>query len=260
MSQNTIIGYTDKEFYVLVGKLADGRPVYVFDDQLKKNTLSHREQLRQKEQTLLYERRQKAVEDYNTQSNVVPNNPNEMLYKLHEEEEKERQIQARRDTLRYITHEPPEDTVINEDSPSILDYYKEVKQQVEKKENTSCYLMLFQLDEEQQKQKRDRIKTLQEQHQRAIEEEDRQRADNGKLFVQYLETLSRLEWEYNEQITEHIQALEAELLDAYKHILNEEEYEDLYTDHAEFDIKVHPNVRAVQVTNKDNHVTYTAFH
>ena len=78
MSQNTIIGYTDKEFYVLVGKLADGRPVYVFDDQLKKNTLSHREQLRQKEQTLLYERRQKAVEDYNTQSNVVPNNPNEI--------------------------------------------------------------------------------------------------------------------------------------------------------------------------------------
>ena len=257
MPQDTIIGYTDKEFYVLRGKLADGTPVYVFDAQLKKNTLAHREHLRQEKEKLLYEQRKKVVEDYNTRSDVAPNDPNEMLSKLHEEEEKERQIPARKDTLKYIVHEPAEDTVVNEDSPSILDYYKEVKQEVQEKADTCCYLMMFQLDEQQRKEKRARIKHLQEQRQRAIEEDDRKRLQNADKYERMLNTLSRLEFDYHIQIREYVMNLEAELLEAYKHILQEEDYEELYTDDAEYDIVIHADVRAVVITNKDNNVTGT---
>lgn len=255
MPEDIIIGFTNKPHYVPIGKLADGTPIFKYSppppkpkpytESFKEGFKPHRENPDEKDE---------SVKLYNQSVNVDDGDMSEFLETFADQEEKDR-VRAE-----YQPDHHEIETPITEDKTGVLDYFNELepdRKKAEEMSDTSAYLMLFQLNEEQEKEKRARIKQLQERRQLAIEEDDRIKAENGQLFANFLVTLSKTEWEYNKKITEHIQQVEKDLLEAYKHILKEEDYEELYTDHAEYKIIVHPDVRAVVITNKDNGVAAT---
>ena len=245
MKKDIIIGYTEEQYYVPIGKLADGTPIYKYTPPPAPDP------------KVLYEKRKKAVEDYNAHVDIKSNDPNEMLSKLHEEEEKERQLEEEKRYRENIRAQQQRDVVqenINE-TPStggVMDYFIASKDKEHDEVETYNYLDLFIKEESKQKADQFRADSIHAQHETVLAEEDKRREASANKYELFLQSLKEEELEELREFEQLVEERELQLKKVYDQILVSEDEVPLFTVPDDLDVQIDGDSNNVTVTNTKN--------
>ena len=240
------IGHTDDENYSFYGKLADGTPIYRYCPPPPPDPNILKEQKKKKRE---------IIDNYNATTNLNETNTSDFIDVFEQELQKE---QNKAKYLETVIPENFEELSIEptEDKHNVLNYIEPVNtsepvEEVLVDENTTDYLDLFKVQEEQDLLKHQKKENVKRQIQEAIDEEDTRRRKSAQKYKDYLTRVKEDELQQLHEFEILIAEKEQLLHDEYESLLVEDPIPDFYTEYATFKTSIDAETRSVTVTNEN---------
>ena len=241
------IGHTDDENYSFYGKLADGTPIYRYCPPPPPDPNILKEQKKKKRE---------IIDNYNATTNLNETNTSDFIDVFEQELQKE---QNKAKYLETVIPENFEELSIEptEDKHNVLNYIEPVNtsepvEEVLVDENTTDYLDLFKVQEEQDLLKQHKEESVRQQIQEAIDKEDDRRNKSAQKYKDYVTSLKEDELKQLALFEDVIAEKEKILHDEYESLLIEDPVPEFYANDATFKTSIDPRTRSVTVTNEHN--------
>lgn len=244
MSLGIIIGHTDEPHYVQIGKLADGTPVYKHMPPPGPDP------------KVIYEKRKKAIDDYNTTTEISPEDTAEFTQPLQREQEK---LEEENQYLERLRAEQEDNVVqenLNQTPPTggVMDYFITSENKERDEVETYNYLDLFIKEENKQRANQLKADSIHAQHETVLAEEDKRREASAKKYELFLQSLKEEELEELREFEQLVEERELQLREIYDQVLVSEDEVPLFTVPDDLDVQIDSDSNNVIVTNIKNGV------